>query len=130
MFRLNGWLNDYNNCNMCGTMSHTVSDKKIVTNSIRVWLVPYLTRGYPYLHPKTPLFVFVSESIPISIRIQIKIWKINIALVTSICILSDYTPSVILLLLLPAIRDDVCNAWPWYMSPQRIVVAGKERKKA
>jgi hypothetical protein len=37
-------------------VSCTISDKKYVTDSIRVWLVPYLIHDYPYLHPKTSVF--------------------------------------------------------------------------
>jgi hypothetical protein len=34
MFELKKWLNDYNNCDMCGMMSYMVSDKKIVIGVI------------------------------------------------------------------------------------------------
>jgi hypothetical protein len=53
-----GALN-YNNHGMCGMMYYTVSNKKIVTDDIRVQLVMYLTRGYLYLHPRTSIFVFI-----------------------------------------------------------------------
>jgi hypothetical protein len=59
MFRLEEWINDYNH-DMCGMMSYTVFDKKFVTDNIRVRLVSYSTRNYPYLYPRT--FVFVSEA--------------------------------------------------------------------
>jgi hypothetical protein len=54
-------------------MSYMVSDKKIVTDNIRVRLVPYSTHIYPYLYPRTFVFIFVSEVIRIRIRIRIKI---------------------------------------------------------
>jgi hypothetical protein len=70
MFGLKEWIHDYNH-DMCGMMSYTVSDKKFVTDNIRVRLVPYLTHNYSYLYSRT--FVFVSEVIHIRIRIRIKI---------------------------------------------------------
>jgi hypothetical protein len=70
MFGLKEWIHDYNH-DMCGMMSYTVSDKKFVTDNIRVRLVPYSTHSYPYLYTRT--FIFVSEVIHIRIRIQIKI---------------------------------------------------------
>jgi hypothetical protein len=70
MFGLKEWIHDYNH-DMYGMMSYTVSDKKIVTDNIRVRLVLYSTHSYPYLYPRT--FVFVSEVIRIRIRIRIKI---------------------------------------------------------
>jgi hypothetical protein len=36
MFRLKEWLNDYNNCDLCGMVSYTTSDKKSVNDTIRV----------------------------------------------------------------------------------------------
>jgi hypothetical protein len=74
MFRLKEWIHDYNH-DMCGMMSYTISDKKFVTDNIRVRLVPYSAHSYPYLFPRTSVFVFVSEAIRIRIRIRIKIWK-------------------------------------------------------
>ena len=74
MFRLKEWIHDYNH-DMCGMMSYTISDKKFVTDNIRVRLVPYSTHTYSYLYPRTSVFVFVSEAIRIRIRIRIKIWK-------------------------------------------------------
>jgi hypothetical protein len=74
MFRLKEWIHDYNH-GMCGMMSYTISDKKIVTDNICVRLVPYSTHSYPYLYPRTSVFVFISEAIRIRIRIRIKIWK-------------------------------------------------------
>jgi hypothetical protein len=71
MFRLKEWINDYNH-NMCGMMSYTVSDKKIVNDDICVWLVPYSTCSYPYLYSRTS--VFVSEATRIRIWIWIEIW--------------------------------------------------------
>jgi hypothetical protein len=47
--------------------------QKIVTDNIRVRLVPYSTHNYLYLYPRT--FVFVSEAIRIRIRIRIKMYK-------------------------------------------------------
>jgi hypothetical protein len=72
MFVLKEWIHDYNH-DMCGMMSYTTSDKKFVTDNIRVRLVPYSTHTYPYLYPRTSVFVFVSEAIRIRIRIRIKI---------------------------------------------------------
>jgi hypothetical protein len=72
IFRLKEWIHDYIH-DMCGMMSYTVSDKKIVTDNIRVRLVPYSTHIYPYLYPRTFVFIFVSKVIRIRIRIQIKI---------------------------------------------------------
>jgi hypothetical protein len=60
MFGLKEWINDYNH-DMCGMVSYTVSDKKFVTNNIRVRSVSYSTHNYMYLYPRT--FVFVSEAI-------------------------------------------------------------------
>ena len=74
MFVLKEWIHNYNH-DMCGMMSYTISDKKFVTDNIRVRLVPYSTHTYPYLYPRTSVFVFVSEGIRIRIRIWIKIWK-------------------------------------------------------
>jgi hypothetical protein len=71
MLGLKEWLNDYNNRDTCRMVYYTVSDKKSVTDTIRIWLVPYSTHDYLYLYPKT--FVFVSEVIHIWIRIWIKI---------------------------------------------------------
>jgi hypothetical protein len=47
------WLNYYNNHGMCEMVSYTVSDKKYVTNAIRVRLFPYSIHNYLYLHLKT-----------------------------------------------------------------------------
>ena len=66
MFGHKEWINDYNH-DMSEMMSYTVSDKKFVTDNIRVRLVPYSTHNYSYLYPRT--FVFVSEDICIRIRI-------------------------------------------------------------
>jgi hypothetical protein len=74
MFGLKEWIHDYNH-DMCGMMSYTTSDKKFVTDNIRVRLVPYSTHTYPYLYSRTSVFVFVSEAIRIRIRIRIKIRK-------------------------------------------------------
>jgi hypothetical protein len=74
MFGLKEWIHDYNH-DMCGMMSYTISDKKFVTDNIRIRLVPYSTHTYSYLYPRTSVFVFVSEDIRIRIRIRIKIWK-------------------------------------------------------
>jgi hypothetical protein len=57
MFGLKEWINDYNH-DMCGMMPYTVSDKKFVTDNIRVRLVTYSTQ----------LSIFVSENIRIRIR--------------------------------------------------------------
>jgi hypothetical protein len=54
-----------NTRDMCGMVSYTISDKKFVTNAIRVRLVPYSTCDYLYLHPTTFVSVFVSEDIRI-----------------------------------------------------------------
>ena len=72
MFRLKEWIHDYNH-DTCGMMSYMISDKKFVTDNIRVRLVPYSTHSYPYLYPRTSVFVFVSEAIRIRFRIRIKI---------------------------------------------------------
>jgi hypothetical protein len=72
MFRFKEWINDYNH-NMCGMMSYTVSDKKIITDDICVSLVLYSTCSYLHLYLRTSVFVFVSEAIHIRIRIRIKI---------------------------------------------------------
>ena len=72
MFGLKEWIHDYNH-DMCGMMSYMVSDKKFVTDNIRVRLVPNSTHTYPYLYSRTSVFVFVSEAIRIRIRIRIKI---------------------------------------------------------
>jgi hypothetical protein len=74
MFGLKEWIHYYNH-DMCGMMSYTISDKKFITDNIRVRLVPYSTQTYSYLYPRTSVFVFVSEAIRIRIRIRIKIWK-------------------------------------------------------
>jgi hypothetical protein len=58
---------------MCEMVSYMVSYKKIVTNAILVRLVLYSILDYPYLHPKTSVFVFVSEAIRIRIRNRTKI---------------------------------------------------------
>jgi hypothetical protein len=71
MFGLKKWINDYNH-DICGMMSYTVSDKKIVTDNICVQLVPYSTHNYPYLYSRSFIFVFVSEAICIRIRITYK----------------------------------------------------------
>ena len=69
MFRLKEWIHDYNH-DMCGMMSYTISDKKIVTDNIRVRLVPYSTHSYricirehpySYSYPKLSVFEFESE---------------------------------------------------------------------
>jgi hypothetical protein len=52
---------------MCEMMCYTVSDKKSVTDTIRVPLVLYSTQGYPYLYKKIFVLVFVSEAIRIRI---------------------------------------------------------------
>jgi hypothetical protein len=70
MFGLKEWIHDYNH-DMCGMMSYTTSDKNFVTDNIRVRLVLYSIHTYPYLYPRTSLFVFVSEAIRIRIRIKI-----------------------------------------------------------
>ena len=72
MFGLKEWIHDYNH-DMCGMMYYMISDKKFVTDNIRVRLVPYSTHNYSYLYLKTFVFVFVSEVIRIRIRIRIKI---------------------------------------------------------
>jgi hypothetical protein len=72
MFGLKEWIHDYNH-DMYGMMSYTVSDKKFVTDNIRVRLVPYSTHIYSYLYPRRFVFVFVSKVIRIRIRIRIKI---------------------------------------------------------
>jgi hypothetical protein len=46
MFILKEWIHDYNH-DMCAMMSYTISDKKFVTDNIRVRLVPYSTHSYP-----------------------------------------------------------------------------------
>jgi hypothetical protein len=51
----------------------TRSDKTFVIDAIRVRLGPYSTCGYPCLHPRISVFIFVSEAIRIRIRIRIKI---------------------------------------------------------
>jgi hypothetical protein len=61
---LKEWIHDYNH-DMCGMMSYTISDKRFVTDNTRVRLVPYSTHNYPYLYPRT--FVFVFEVICIRI---------------------------------------------------------------
>jgi hypothetical protein len=48
---------------------HGIQQKQFVTDAIRVRLVPYSVCGYLYLHPRTSIFVFVSEAIFIQIRI-------------------------------------------------------------
>jgi hypothetical protein len=68
MFGLKEWIHDYN-YNMCGLMPYTVSDKISVTDNICVQLIPYSTQSYPYLYPRT--FIFIS--VVIRIQIQIKI---------------------------------------------------------
>jgi hypothetical protein len=70
MFGIKEWIHDYNH-DMCGMMSYTVSDKKFVTDNIRIRLVPYSTHSYSYLYSRT--FVFISKVIHIRIRIRIKI---------------------------------------------------------
>jgi hypothetical protein len=47
--------------------------KKIVTEPIRVRLVPYSTHDYPYLYLETSVFVFVSEAIRINLNKNMKI---------------------------------------------------------
>jgi hypothetical protein len=69
MFGLKQWIHDYNH-DMCGMMSYTISDKKFVTDNIRVRLVLYSTHTYLYLYLRTS--VFISEAIRIRIRIRIK----------------------------------------------------------
>jgi hypothetical protein len=60
MFGLKEGLNDYK-YDMCGIVSYTISDKNILTDVIRVRLVPYLTHDYAYLYLRTSVFVFVFE---------------------------------------------------------------------
>jgi hypothetical protein len=72
MFELKERLNDYNNHDMCGILSYMVTDEKSVSDAICVWLVPYSTHHYSYLHQKTSIVVFMSDAI--CIPIQIKIW--------------------------------------------------------
>jgi hypothetical protein len=36
MFELKEWLNDYNNSDMCGMVSHMVFDRKFITDATRV----------------------------------------------------------------------------------------------
>jgi hypothetical protein len=94
MFGLKEWIHDYNH-NMCGMMSYMISDKKFITDNIRVRLVPYSTHSYPY-------FIFVFENIRICIRIRSypylnsnpnKNMKTNMVSVISVRIRSDYIPS-------------------------------------
>jgi hypothetical protein len=59
-------------------MSYMISDKKIRSDNVCVWLALYLTRDYQYLYPRifvfVFVFVFVSEAIHIWMQIRIKIW--------------------------------------------------------
>jgi hypothetical protein len=55
MFGLKEWIHDYNH-DMCVMMSYMISDKKFVTDNIRVRLIPYSTHSYLYLYPRTSVF--------------------------------------------------------------------------
>jgi hypothetical protein len=85
-------INDYKNYDMCGMMSHTISDKNIC---YRRYPCP-TSSGFD-----TRLFVFVSENNyivfvfeAICIRIRIQIIKMNMVSVIFAHIQSDYTLSL------------------------------------